>query len=1091
MRHCHRIGKKQGFEQHEERTMSHENIHQLPTCERYSSTARLALPALIALLTFLFSGCTTLPSSEGSADPQFFSPGLSTLNGINTLKVVATDPLTGKVYVGGRFSSINNVSADNIAVFDPVSNEWASLAGGGLKSNTADYSVNAIAFLGRYLYVGGEFSRTSDGITGLNNIARYDLIDKQWSVLPGQGVNGTVNAMIMNGNDLYVGGEMTSTFDLSLAQCPRIVRYHTDTGAWAMVDHGLNGFVYSVAAFAGDVFVGGAFTGDVLGGQSLGHIARYRPATDSFEQLPGGGLDGQVNTIAANTAGLYVGGSFQGTGDGQIFLSNVAFFDSVGWFPFPEDGVNDIVTSIAVLANDVYVGGSFTSSSSGTTVINKVGRMHNNQWFALDGNGLAGPSSSSVEAMAATASDLYMVGNFRWTFDCEALTPCTAGNLNGFARYSPPATPFAENLGTGPIGYIPFNGGIGLNGEVRAIESGPGGMMYVGGDFTQSFDGTLGLNKIARFDPVTRRWSPLAQGGLNGRVRALAVSGNNLYVGGDFTFPAQGGPALNRIARYDLSTNTWSAMPRNGLDNGVYAMKVVGNSLYLGGLFQNTRDFVQRLNLIARYDLTANTWSPLANDGFSGGVVMTLGLHGSDLIVGGYFFGNADGSNQNMRNLIFYNTSTTTWILPANIGLDSFVEVMAIDGDRMMLRGTFQGTADFSIIGFSGLANYDFSTSHWSFVTGNADTRALLLKTNASKRVGNDMYIGGSFTSVGGRLALYFTRIYLQQWGGLAPFAMSTDWFAGANWTTGFPPASGTSVVIPAGTGPIDISSGDVTLEDLMLNGGSLIVGAGRTLTINGTLSLSGGKISGPGSVIVTRCKPDAVMFGGSNSYVEAALTRCVNDVGPYNFDIGTANGYSPITIKNVTGAGNVSVKPNQGAYSGPATGLPANRLARWWQIENPGGGVTNANLFFGYLDSDVSGIEANYGAYRISGGIASGLTSIVNTFSNTVNAPNVTGFSDWTLAELIPTAANASVGGRVITAAGNGIGKTVVTLTDQSGNARTLLTNTFGYYRFDEVEVGQTYVVAAQNKRFQFASPTKIISVRSDVTDADFVSSP
>jgi len=182
------------------------------------------LPAIIALLAFLFSGCTTLPSSEGSADPQFFSPGLSTLNGINTLKVVATDPLTGKVYVGGRFSSINNVSADNIAVFDPVSNEWASLAGGGLKSNTADYSVNALAFLGRYLYVGGEFSRTSDGITGLNNIARYDLIDRQWSVLPGQGVNGTVFAMTMNGNDLYVGGEMTSTFDLSLTFCPRIVR---------------------------------------------------------------------------------------------------------------------------------------------------------------------------------------------------------------------------------------------------------------------------------------------------------------------------------------------------------------------------------------------------------------------------------------------------------------------------------------------------------------------------------------------------------------------------------------------------------------------------------------------------------------------------------------------------------------------------------------------------------------------------------------------------------------------------------------------------------------------------------------------------
>jgi hypothetical protein len=83
------------------------------------------------------------------------------------------------------------------------------------------------------------------------------------------------------------------------------------------------------------------------------------------------------------------------------------------------------------------------------------------------------------------------------------------------------------------------------------------------------------------------------------------------------------------------------------------------------------------------------------------------------------------------------------------------------------------------------------------------------------------------------------------------------------------------------------------------------------------------------------------------------------------------------------------------------------------------------------------------------------------------------------------------SIGGRVTTAAGNGIGKTTVTLTDQSGNVRVVVTNAFGYYRFENVEAGQSYVIAAQNKRFQFVNPTQIISVRSDVTDADFVSSP
>lgn len=1064
--------------------------HRIPKYGRYRSSGRLVLPAFIALLSFLGSGCTTLPSSEGSADPSFFKAGLV---GSDRIFVILPDLARNRMIVAGKFSTINGQPANNIAIYDPTQDRW-SIPPVGVRHSDGGSYINALAISGRYLFVGGRFTETTDrSLPGLGSIARFDLETSQWSALADGGLsNGNddaiVNALKVIGNSLFVGGIFTKPRlqinNPVISTC--VIRYDIVTSSWsALANQGLDGIVDNLEAFAGDLFVGGKFH-DTNGSSPfiLEHIARYDLDTESWLSLPGGGVNNDVHSIAASTLGVYVGGTFTASADEAQSLNRIAFFAANSWAELPDNGLDNIPNALAVVGDDLYVGGSFTSTGNGTP-LNYIARLNNNVWSSLEGNGLDG----DVYNLAVLAGNLYITGVFTKTGD----DPVTVTGLNGLARYGTSTGGFAGNRSEilNTIGFIPFQAGIGLNGEVRAIESGPGGMMYVGGDFTQSYDGTLGLNRIARFDPVTRRWSALALGGLNGRVRALAISGNNLFVGGDFTFPAQGGPALNRIARYDLTTNTWSAMPRNGLDNGVYAMKVVGNDLYLGGLFQNTRDFVQRLNLIARYDLTANTWSPLPNDGFSGGVVMSLGQHGSDLIIGGYFFGNGDGSNQNIRNLIFYNTTTTTWTLPANIGLDSFVEVMAIDGDRMMLRGTFQGTADQTILGFSGLANYDFSTSQWSFVNGNADTRALLGTTNASKRVGNDMYIGGSFTTVGGRIALYFTRIYLQQWGGLAPFAMSTDWFAGANWTTGAPPASGTSVVIPAGTGPIDISSGDVTLEDLMLNGGTLTVGAGRTLTVNGTLSLSGGKINGPGSVIVTRCKPDAIMFGGSNSYVEATLTRCVNDVGPYNFDVGTANGYSPITIKNVTGAGNVSVKPNQGAYSGPATGLPANRLGRWWQIENPGGGVTNANLFLGYLDSDVSGIEGNYGAYRISGGIASGLTSIVNTFSNTVNAPNVTGFSDWTLADLSPTVANASVGGRVITAAGNGIGKTVVSLTDQSGNARTVLTNAFGYYRFENVEVGQTYVVAAQNKRFQFANPTQIISVKSDVTDADFVSSP
>jgi len=89
---------------------------------------------------------------------------------------------------------------------------------------------------------------------------------------------------------------------------------------------------------------------------------------------------------------------------------------------------------------------------------------------------------------------------------------------------------------------------------------------------------------------------------------------------------------------------------------------------------------------------------------------------------------------------------------------------------------------------------------------------------------------------------------------------------------------------------------------------------------------------------------------------------------------------------------------------------------------------------------------------------------------------------------DLGPTAASASIRGRVLTASGAGIRKVRVTLVDQQGNTLTASTGTFGYYRFDGVEVGQTYVLSAFSKQFQFALPNRVITLTDELTDIDFV---
>lgn len=85
-------------------------------------------------------------------------------------------------------------------------------------------------------------------------------------------------------------------------------------------------------------------------------------------------------------------------------------------------------------------------------------------------------------------------------------------------------------------------------------------------------------------------------------------------------------------------------------------------------------------------------------------------------------------------------------------------------------------------------------------------------------------------------------------------------------------------------------------------------------------------------------------------------------------------------------------------------------------------------------------------------------------------------------------TAASTTVSGRVVRSDGNGIPNAVLTLTAFDGTHRTATTATFGYYRFDDVAAGETYILGITAKRFTFANPTLTISVTDELTDIDFV---
>lgn len=86
------------------------------------------------------------------------------------------------------------------------------------------------------------------------------------------------------------------------------------------------------------------------------------------------------------------------------------------------------------------------------------------------------------------------------------------------------------------------------------------------------------------------------------------------------------------------------------------------------------------------------------------------------------------------------------------------------------------------------------------------------------------------------------------------------------------------------------------------------------------------------------------------------------------------------------------------------------------------------------------------------------------------------------------PSAATVDVGGRVTTQSGRGVRNVVITLTDSNGDSRMTRTNSFGYYRFENIAAGETVIITANAKRFSFSQPSIVRTVTEQISDADFI---
>jgi hypothetical protein len=127
------------------------------------------------------------------------------------------------------------------------------------------------------------------------------------------------------------------------------------------------------------------------------------------------------------------------------------------------------------------------------------------------------------------------------------------------------------------------------------------------GDFDNVPPGLTDVNNIAIWDGITWRSPGTTTRGANSDIYSMAIFGNQLHIGGQFT-SAGGVAGTSRVARWNATT--WSALT-TGTNGSVRAMAVINNRLVLAGAFSS----VGSLSApgVARW--TGSSWQSFAVSG--------------------------------------------------------------------------------------------------------------------------------------------------------------------------------------------------------------------------------------------------------------------------------------------------------------------------------------------------------------------------------------------------------------------------------------------------------------------------------------------
>ncbi len=278
-----------------------------------------------------------------------YTPKLSTSNSnqVYTISVYGDE-----VFIGGNFSSAGGILSQGLAAIDVVSGKPKI----GDINKISSGTVNDIEVKDSLMYIAGSFS-VSIGSNLAQAVAAYNMNSEKFVYLNIQVANPFVNAIKVDGNNLYLAGTFNTVNGLARQN---FALFDLTSGNVAPLTVNCNGTMSQVEITGDTAWLVGYFT--TVNGTSRNNLAAFNKNSGvlyAWNPI----ANNNVYCIQISGNSVYVGGSF--TTIGGASRNRLAEIDrSTGLATSWNPNANQSVSYLDLYNNTLYVGGSFTTIKS-------------------------------------------------------------------------------------------------------------------------------------------------------------------------------------------------------------------------------------------------------------------------------------------------------------------------------------------------------------------------------------------------------------------------------------------------------------------------------------------------------------------------------------------------------------------------------------------------------------------------------------------------------------------------------------------------------------------------------------------------------